>query len=59
MGDKNFYSTDEVAEMFNVSPKAVRDWIKSGKLSAYKIGKNYKISQENLDIFLKKSQISE
>lgn len=45
---KNFYSTSEVAQILRLSRIAVFNKIKSGKLKAEKIGRNYIVSNEAL-----------
>ncbi len=41
MGDQimsEYYSVEEVAELFGVSRRTVRNWINEGKLEAYIVG---------------------
>lgn len=47
-----FYTCDEIAEMFSVKSITVWDWIRKGKLKAYKIGKMYRIDQKQIDDFV-------
>ena len=47
-----FYTTFEVAELLNYGVESIRRFIKSGRLEAYRFGKEYKISQEQLNKFL-------
>jgi excisionase family DNA binding protein len=51
-----FYTVDEVAEILNVAPYTVREWLKQGKLAGQKKGASEKsgwlISREALDSFL-------
>ena len=47
-----FYTCDEIAEMFSVKLITVWDWIRKGKLKAYKIGKMYRIDQNQIDEFV-------
>lgn len=47
-----FLSTKEIAEKYGYTDKAVRGWIKAGKLRAEpKVGKNYKVSPAELRQF--------
>src|SRR5215212_10351554 len=50
--EEQFYSLDQVAERLQVSDQTVRRWIKSGKLAAYKPGREYRITPSDLDAFL-------
>jgi excisionase family DNA binding protein len=47
-----FEGVEEVAERLLVDPQTVRRWIKSGKLKAYKPGREYRILSNDLDAFL-------
>ena len=46
-------SIHEFAEKLNVHPNTVRRWISTGKIKALKIGKNWKISVDELNRVLK------
>ncbi len=45
---KEFYSTTEVANIFNVSRITVFNWIKRGTIEATKIGRNYVIPHRSV-----------
>lgn len=47
---------DEVAEHCQVSTKTVRTWVLSGALAAHKLGRQYRISEVQLSLFLNQSQ---
>ena len=49
--ENRFYTIDQVAEILDIHHKTVRKFIKEGKLKANKVGKQWRISQEDLDIF--------
>lgn len=49
-----YYSIEEVAKTLKVTYLTVYRWIQAEKLIAYKAGKQYRISKEDLTIFLKK-----
>ena len=44
----------EVARVFKCSPQTIRRYIKEGSLGALKLKGEYRISQEDVDSFLKK-----
>lgn len=50
------YTCEEVANIFSVKKVTIWDWIKSRKLKAYKAGKMYRISEEQIEEFLKSSR---
>jgi excisionase family DNA binding protein len=47
-----FYTVDQVAGILDTSPSTIRNFIEEGKLKSYRPGRNYKISQEQLDNYL-------
>jgi excisionase family DNA binding protein len=49
----DFLTTFQVAEALNVQPKAVREWIRDGKLPAYKVGKSWLIRESELIAFVR------
>lgn len=50
---EQYYSIEEVAKMLKVAYLTVYRWIQSGKLTAYKAGKQYRVKKEDLDNFVK------
>ena len=55
---KEFFTCEEVAQRYKVNACTVREWIKTGKLKAIRIGDkgNYRIKQEHLDEFEKNGE---
>lgn len=53
MRKENYYSIEEVAKMLKVAYLTVYRWIQADKLKAYKAGKQYRISKDELDKFIK------
>jgi excisionase family DNA binding protein len=51
-------SLSEVAGLMGVSERTVRRWIKSGRLKAYKPGRDYRIPETALRRFIEESEIS-
>ena len=45
------YTCDEVAERYKVKVITVWEWIRQQKLGAIKLGKEYRISEEDLITF--------
>lgn len=54
MDKKEFYKADELAKLLEVNIMTIYRYIKSGKLKAYKIGKEFRIKKIEFDTFLKK-----
>ncbi|CCO08853.1 helix-turn-helix domain-containing protein [Desulforamulus hydrothermalis] len=51
------YSVEDVSKILKVSNKAVYKWLKNGVLTGYKFGGIYKVTEEDLRRFIKKSRI--
>jgi excisionase family DNA binding protein len=45
------YTTDEVAQLLKVTPRAVQKWVREGKLPAVKYGRALRIRAEDLQRF--------
>jgi excisionase family DNA binding protein len=54
--EKEFYKAEDLAEMLEVNIMTIYRYVKSGRLKAYKIGKEYRIDKEEFNDFLKKCQ---
>ena len=52
--EEEFYSPQDVAKTLKVAYMTVYRWIRSGKLKSYKAGKQYRIRQQDLNIFINK-----
>lgn len=59
MERREIYTTEEVAEYLRVSPKTVYRLIDSGRLPASKVGRQYRVSQSDIDVFLALTSTSE
>lgn len=53
---EKFYTLEEVAEKLRVAYMTVYRWVRSGRLSAYKFGKQYMVKQSDLDNFVESSK---
>lgn len=53
-GMTKLYTTEEVAEILKYDVQTIRRFIREEKITAYKVGKEYRIKEEDLEIFLKK-----
>lgn len=51
-GEK-FYDIPEVSEALGVSDKTVRRWIENKELAAYRLGRQFRISEKDLRRFLR------
>lgn len=49
--EEQFYTLQEVAKLLKVSYMTVLRWVKSGKLKASKVGKQYRVKKEVFETF--------
>lgn len=49
----NYYTCEEIAQMYKVKVITVWDWIRRKKLSAIKIGRDYRVKPDDLEKFEK------
>ena len=47
----HLYSIERVADLLNLHVKTVRGYVRSGRLKAKRIGKQYRITREDLEAF--------
>ncbi len=52
-----FYRAEDLAEMLKVNIMTIYRYIKSGKIKAHKIGKEFRIDKKSFDDFLKETEI--
>ncbi len=52
MTEEKYYTIEEIAKMLKVAYLTVYRWIQSGKLKAYKAGKQYRVKKEDLGRFI-------
>ncbi|MCC0694653.1 MULTISPECIES: helix-turn-helix domain-containing protein [unclassified Clostridioides] len=50
--EEKFYTIDQVANILEMHHKTIRKFIKDGKLKANKLGKQWRVSQEDLNSFM-------
>lgn len=54
MKNTEFYTAEELANKLRVNIMTIYRYIKAKKLSAYKIGKEYRVDRSEFESFLKK-----
>lgn len=57
--EKDFYLVEELAESLRVSKMTIYRYLKAGKINAYKIGKEFRISSKEFNIFLQKAKFND
>ena len=48
---EKLYTCEEIAERYKVKVKTVWEWVRNSKLPAVKIGKMYRVREEDLAAF--------
>jgi excisionase family DNA binding protein len=51
-------TTQQVAAILQLSPKTVKDWLRAGKLTGYKIGRVWRVKEADLEAFIRGSRVS-
>ena len=54
MQQKDFYTTQELADKLQVNIMTIYRYIKAKRLKAYKIGKEFRIDRAEFEAFLKR-----
>ena len=49
----DYLTVEQAAKQMGVTERSVRNWIKKGELIAYKLGTSWKITEEDLQTFIK------
>lgn len=49
---RELLTPEEVAEKLKVAPKTVRDWLRERKLRGLKLGNEWRVREEDLEVFL-------
>lgn len=48
-------TTEEVAEILKVDVESVRRFISSGRITAFKVGREWRIKEEDLKVFIERN----
>ena len=56
--EKKFYKSEDLAEFLEVNIMTIYRYIKSGRLMAYKIGREFRIDKNEFNSFLNKAKIN-
>jgi excisionase family DNA binding protein len=54
--EERYFTVEEVAERLKVSHMTIYRWIKAGKLGAYKMGGEFRITERDIERFLEASR---
>ncbi|MVX65329.1 excisionase family DNA-binding protein [Clostridium chromiireducens] len=56
--EEKFYTIDQIAEKLGMHHKTIRKFITEGKLRANKVGKQWRISGQDLSIFMENNNVN-
>jgi len=51
-----FYTTEEVAKLLKISAKTVREMIKDKRLQAVRVGKEYRITEDQIRQYVEENK---
>ena len=49
---ESFYTTKQLADFLQLSPRTIQRWIDEGQLPAYRFGRKFRVRGEDFDTFL-------
>lgn len=52
------YTVDDIMEILTVSRETVYNWIRSGKLTAIRLGRQYRITKDHYDKFIREHTVN-
>lgn len=52
--DREYYSSEELAEMLGVTTRTIRNYLKEQKIKGYKIGGKWKFSRDDIEEYIRK-----
>jgi excisionase family DNA binding protein len=52
MGSDEWFTLPQIAEMLDVNPSTVRNWVSTGRLSAEKRGRRWLVEREDLETIM-------
>jgi excisionase family DNA binding protein len=53
----SLFTPEQAAAIFQLSPKTVKDWLRAGKLTGYKIGRVWWVKGADLEAFIRASRV--
>ena len=56
--NSNFLTVKEAAENYNLSQKTLKDWLRAGKVKGEKIGRSWRIKEDDIREYLKLSPLT-
>jgi len=50
------YTPNEVADVLKVEPVTIRRWLMAGKMSGFKVGKEWRVTEEDIQQFIENNR---
>lgn len=50
--DLEVYTLTEIIELLQITRRTLYNWIKDGKLKAFRVGREWRVTREELDRFI-------
>ena len=50
------YTTDEIAALLKVKRETVQDWLKSGRLVGFRVGRHWRVRRVVLEAFIQEAE---
>lgn len=57
--EDKWFNVEDIAEYLSITPDTARQWVREGKLPAYKAGKRYKLKLSEVDEWVRSGRIKE
>ena len=57
--EDKWFNVEDIAEYLSIKPDTARQWVREGKLPAYKAGKRYKLKLSEVDEWVRSGKITE
>jgi excisionase family DNA binding protein len=55
--NKNFYTLNDLIELLHLTRKTLIQYIRTGKLKAFRVGSAYRVTDESLQEYIEKSAV--
>jgi excisionase family DNA binding protein len=49
---REVYTVRDVAQRLHLTPETVRDYLQEGKLKGFKVGKQWRVREQDLEVFI-------
>ncbi len=55
---KQYYTVDEAAGMLSVTPRMLRDLLRTKQIEGLKVGKRWRVSEQAMDAFIQSNTVT-